>query len=157
MTLSTRARQFQETLRALRPELTVEELPSSTRTAADAAKTLGCTQSQIVKSLVFRDTERGSAVLLLVSGTNRVDERVVGQVLGGAIKKADADFVKETTGYAIGGVPPIGHKQPITTLVDADLLRYDQTWAAAGTPHAVFRITGKITDILGEHRVVRVR
>ncbi|MGD3108493.1 YbaK/EbsC family protein [Streptomyces sp. YGL11-2] len=156
MTISKRARQFQETLRERGLDLTVVELPDSTRTADDAARTLGCEKGQIVKSLVFKDTVTGAPVMVLASGPNRVDEKVVAQQLGRTVGKADADFVKRVTGYSIGGVPPLGHKEELTLLVDRDLLDFDETWAAAGTPHAVFKIPGKITEILPEHQVVAV-
>ncbi|MFF4604406.1 YbaK/EbsC family protein [Streptomyces sp. NPDC001339] len=157
MTISKRARQFQETLRERGLDLTVVELPDSTRTADDAARALGCEKGQIVKSLVFRDTATGAPVMVLASGTNRVDEKAVAQQLGSTVGKADADFVKRVTGYSIGGVPPLGHKEELTLLVDQDLLDFDETWAAAGTPHAVFKIPGKITAILPEHQVVAVK
>lgn len=156
MTLSKRARQFQAVLDERGTGLTVIELPDSTRTAQDAADTLGCSTAQIVKSLVFRDTETGAPVMVLASGPNRVDEAVVAGHLGRQIAKADADFVKEATGYSIGGVPPLGHRNPVTLFVDEDLLGFDEVWAAAGTPHAVFKIPGKLTDILDEHTVIGV-
>lgn len=156
MTLSKRARQFQAVLDERGTGLTVIELPDSTRTAQDAANTLGCSTAQIVKSLVFRDTETGAPVMVLASGPNRVDEKVIAGHLGREIAKADADFVKEATGYSIGGVPPLGHRNPVTLFVDEDLLGFDEVWAAAGTPHAVFKIPGKLTDILDEHTVIGV-
>lgn len=114
--------------------------PQGTRTAADAAAAVGCDVGQIVKSLVFR-RESGAAVLVVASGRNRVDERKVEALLGEPIGKADASFVRETTGFAIGGVPPAGHASPVETIVDGDLLEYDEVWAAAGTPRDVFRTT----------------
>jgi prolyl-tRNA editing enzyme YbaK/EbsC (Cys-tRNA(Pro) deacylase) len=156
MTLSKRARQFQAVLDERGTGLTVIELPDSTRTAQDAANTLGCSTAQIVKSLVFRDAETGAPVMVLASGPNRVDEAVIAGHLGHQIAKADADFVKEATGYSIGGVPPLGHRNPVTLFVDEDLLGFDEVWAAAGTPHAVFKIPGKLTDILDEHTVIGV-
>ncbi len=119
----------------------VRELPHSARTAREAAAALGCGVAQIAKSLVFRRADDGRAVLVVASGANRVDEARVAQHLGAAIAKADADFVRASTGYAIGGVPPLGHDAPLATLVDRDLLAFDTVWAAAGTPHAVFALT----------------
>ncbi|MEA2253254.1 MAG: hypothetical protein QOG70_3496 [Solirubrobacteraceae bacterium] len=108
----------------------VREFPQGTRTAADAAAAIGCEVGQICKSLVFR---RGDGPLLIVaSGSNRVDEARFGAV------KADAAFVREQTGFAIGGVPPFGHARPVETIVDEDLLQYETVWAAAGTPSSVF-------------------
>ncbi|HLJ73991.1 MAG TPA: YbaK/EbsC family protein [Thermoanaerobaculia bacterium] len=111
----------------------VVEMPQTTRTAADAAKAIGCEVAQIAKSLVFRSGDE--AVLVIASGTNRVDASRLG------LAKADAEFVRERTGFAIGGVPPVGHSAPIRTLIDEDLLRFDRIWAAAGTPNAVFELT----------------
>jgi prolyl-tRNA editing enzyme YbaK/EbsC (Cys-tRNA(Pro) deacylase) len=118
----------------------VMTFPEGTRTAVDAANAVGCDVAQIVKSLVFR-RESGGAVLVVVSGRNRVDERKVSALLGEPIGKADAAFVREATGFAIGGVPPAGHATPVETIVDEDLLAYDEVWAAAGTPQAVFATT----------------
>jgi prolyl-tRNA editing enzyme YbaK/EbsC (Cys-tRNA(Pro) deacylase) len=117
------------------------ELPQSTRTAADAAAAIGCLVAQIAKSLIFRRSDTGQPVLVIASGTNRVDETLVASHLGAAIGKADADFVRASTGFAIGGVPPIGHDTRLETLIDRDLLAFDTVWAAAGTPRAVFAIS----------------
>lgn len=157
MIISKRAQQFQDALQERGLDLTVVELPDSTRTADDAAKALGCQKSQIVKSLVFRDETTGEGVMVLASGPNRVNEKAIAAHVGGKIGKADAEFVKRVTGYAIGGVPPLCHREHLTVLVDEDLLTFDETWAAAGTPNAVFKIPGKIVDILDEHTVVSVK
>ena len=118
--------------------LTVREFAASTATASDAAAAIGTTVGRIVKSLVFMAGEQ--PVLVLASGPNRVDVAKVGQLLGTPIRRADADQVRALTGFAIGGVPPVGHVQPLTTFVDRNLLQYDEVWAAAGTPNAVFAI-----------------
>lgn len=157
MNISKRARQFQEILDQRGLDLVVQELPASTRTADDAAKALGCDKAQIVKSLVFRTVTDGEPVVVLASGPNRVNEKAIARIIGDAITKADADFVKAVTGFAIGGVPPLGHKQEVRLFVDEDLLAFDEVWAAAGTPHAVFRIPGNLTDILPEHQVISVK
>lgn len=157
MSIGKRAQQFQNLLDERGLDLTVVELPDSTRTADDAARTLGCSKAQIVKSLVFRDTATDRPVIVLASGPNRVNEKTIGALVGGEISKADADFVKRRTGYAIGGVPPLGHTDPVTVFVDEDLLAFDEVWAAAGTPNAVFKITGRLTSILPEHVVVSVK
>ena len=120
--------------------LQVVELPDSTRTAADAAAAIGTTVAQIAKSLIFRTLETDRPVLVIASGVNRVDEKLVSGLVGEMIGKADAEFVRTATGFVIGGVPPVGHDQPIETFVDEDLLRYAEIWAAAGTPNAVFRL-----------------
>src|SRR5438309_3773945 len=116
----------------------IEEFPSSTRTAQEAADTVGTSVGQIVKSLVF--LAGGSPVMALVSGVNRLDTQRLAELSGAEIGKADADAVRQTTGYSIGGVPPIGFPAPIPTFIDRDLLQYDVVWAAAGTPRHVFPI-----------------
>jgi prolyl-tRNA editing enzyme YbaK/EbsC (Cys-tRNA(Pro) deacylase) len=138
--LSPSAARVQDALDAYGLSLQVLELPDSTRTAADAAAAIGCTVAQIAKSLVFRTTKTGRPVLVIASGVNRVDVDRVGEQVGEPIGKADADFVRSATGFAIGGVPPVGHAQAILTFVDEDLLQYEEIWAAAGTPNAVFRL-----------------
>lgn len=155
--MGRRARQFQNRLHELGLDLEVVEMPDSTRTAEDAAAALNCEQAQIVKSLVFRTEPAGDPVLVLVSGVNQVNEAVVSHALGKSLGKADAAYVKDVTGFSIGGVPPLGHSWPITVLVDEDLLRFDNTWAAAGSPNAVFRIPGPVTDFLPPHTVGPVR
>jgi prolyl-tRNA editing enzyme YbaK/EbsC (Cys-tRNA(Pro) deacylase) len=138
--LSGSARRVQDALREKGTGFEVVELPQSTRSAVEAAQAVGCQVAQIAKSLVFRAMESGRPVLVIASGANRVNERRLGELIGDRIGKADADFVREATGFAIGGVPPLGHAQPVETLIDEDLLRYDEIWAAAGTPNAVFRL-----------------
>ena len=138
--LSGSAQRVQDALREKGFGFEVVELPQSTRSAAEAAQAVGCQVAQIAKSLVFRGTESGRPVLVIASGANRVNERRLGELVGERIGKADADFVREATGFAIGGVPPVGHAQPVETLIDEDLLRYEEIWAAAGTPNAVFRL-----------------
>lgn len=156
MALSSRAREFQNLLDRKNLGLTVQELPDLTRTAEEAADALDCSKAQIVKSLVFRDAEINEPIVILVSGVNRVDVKNVSQATGIQLAKADADFVKEKTGYSIGGVPPIGHKEAAMIIVDHDLLKFDEVWAAAGTPHAVFCIPGDVTQILPDCRVMEV-
>jgi prolyl-tRNA editing enzyme YbaK/EbsC (Cys-tRNA(Pro) deacylase) len=115
----------------------VREFPDGTRTAADAARAIGCDVAQIVKSLVF--VIDGNPVLALVSGANRVDERQLTSAAGGArIERADADTVRAATGFPIGGVPPFGHPRQLSTYIDPELLGFDVVWAAAGTPRHVF-------------------
>jgi len=115
-------------------------LPQTARSAAEAAAGLGCAVAQIAKSIVFRRAQDDTGVLVIASGANRVDEAKVSAQVG-ALAKADAEFVRRVTGYAIGGVCPIGHATPLTILVDADLLALGTLWAAAGHPHAVFELT----------------
>ena len=119
----------------------VVELPNSTRTAADAAKAIGCTVAQIAKSIIFRASESDRAVLVVASGVNRVDEKRIAELLGEPIERATPEFVRERTGFAIGGVAPVGHTTPPVMFLDADLTQYAEIWVAAGTPHAVFKTT----------------
>lgn len=135
----------------------VAELPESTRTAADAARGVGCDVGQIVKSLVFRARGSEGPVLFLVSGANRVDEEWVARFTGEPLARADPEFVRSASGYAIGGVPPAGHTSPIPTFVDYDLLEYPEIWAAAGHPHAVFRLSPLELLRLTRGRAIPVR
>lgn len=148
--LSASAQRVQDALTKLGMTLQVVELPNSTRSAADAAAAIGCTVGQIAKSLIFKTHGSERPVLVVASGSNRVDEKKVAVLLSEKITKADADFVRVQTGFAIGGVPPVGHTQKIITFIDEDLLAFEEIWAAAGTPNAVFRLTGddlvRVTD-----------
>lgn len=110
----------------------------SSRTAAEAAAACDCDVAQIVKSLVFRGASSGEPLLLLVSGANRVNEARVAELIGEALNRPDANFVRDVTGFAIGGIPPFGNARPIKTYIDADLIAFDLVWAAAGTPNSVF-------------------
>jgi prolyl-tRNA editing enzyme YbaK/EbsC (Cys-tRNA(Pro) deacylase) len=111
-----------------------------TRTVAEAAAAIGVAEGQIVKSMVFA-TASGRTLLVLTCGVNRVDEGKVSALVGEPIARPDADHVRRVTGFAIGGVPPLGHLTPLPTLLDEDLWNYDELWAAAGTPYDVFAIT----------------
>jgi prolyl-tRNA editing enzyme YbaK/EbsC (Cys-tRNA(Pro) deacylase) len=142
MTLSPNAQRVQDALTNLGLTLQVIELPDSTRSAAEAAEAIGCTVGQIAKSLIFKTRASERPVLVIASGPNRVDVKKIAALVGEKITKADADFVRKHTGFAIGGVPPVGHREPIITFIDEDLFAYDEIWAAAGTPNAVFRLTG---------------
>lgn len=139
--LTKYAQRVQDVLAKAGSEFNVVEFPSSTRTANDAAASIGCSVAQIVKSLIFRTRTTGKPILVLVSGANRVNEAQIEHFLNEKIEKADADFVREVTGFAIGGVPPIGHLQPMQTFIDEDLLYHSELWAAAGTPNAVFKLS----------------
>lgn len=155
--LSPSARRVQDALHTLGMDCQVVELPGSTRTAVEAAAAVSCGVAQIVKSLVFRGKESGRAVLVLVSGANRVDEGLLAGSLGEAIEKASPDFVREQTGFVIGGVPPVGHLHPILTYIDADLLQFDEIWAAAGTPHAVFKFRAADLERMTGGQVIQVK
>lgn len=134
------ARRVRDFLLARGFSFEVVEFDSSTRTAEDAAKSIGCSVAQIAKSLVFRDKNTGRAVLVIASGANRVDVDKIRGATGLVLGKADGDFVKKNVGFAIGGIPPAGHVEPLLTLLDADLQLHETIWAAAGTPFAVFRL-----------------
>ena len=134
----------------------VVEMPASTRTAEEAAHAIGCSVAQIAKSIVFEASESGNAVLVIASGVNRVNEQVISACLGETMERASPEFVRESTGFAIGGVAPCGHSRPVHIFIDRDLLDLESIWAAAGTPNAVFcieaedlvRLTGgRIVDI----------
>jgi len=117
---------------------------------------VGCSVGQIVKSLIFRGAASGKPYLLLVSGPNRVNEAKVGERLGERLERAKPDWVRQVTGFAIGGVPPVGHATPLEALIDPDLLQYEQVWAAAGTPNAIFALTPQQLVALTGGRVMAV-
>ena len=139
MKLSATAQRVQDALDAAGVTTRIVEYDVPARTSAEAAMVLGCTVAQIAKSLVFR-AQSGSAILVIASGANRVDEKKIAALAGEAIGKADAAFVREVTGYAIGGIPPLAHAQRLRTYIDRNLLSYDTVYAAGGTPHAMFPI-----------------
>ncbi len=136
--------------------LKVQELSASARTAQEAADAVGSSVAQIVKSLIFRGARSGQPYLLLVSGVNRVDTHRIEAHLGEKLVKPDADYVRAVTGFAIGGVPPLGHPQHLETLIDPDLLRYERIYAAAGTPFAIFELSPNELLALTEGRIVQV-
>lgn len=156
-TLSPSARKVQDALDALGMPGRVIEMDRTTRSAADAAAAVGCTVGQIVKSLVFKAETSGHAVLVLTSGANRVDETLIARALAEPAVKADADFVRRASGFAIGGVPPLGHAEPMVVFVDEDLLAHATLWAAAGNPQAVFRLTPQELRTITNGRVIRVK
>jgi len=128
----------------------IREFSASTRSSTEAAAAIGCSVAEIGKTIVFRARPSNRPVLVLASGVNRVDEKKLAAALGEAIAKADADFVRAETGFAIGGVAPIGHGRALAVFIDADLMGFPWIWAAAGSPNSVFclspvdlqRITG---------------
>ena len=157
MPLSTSAKKIQDLLNSLGFNYTVIEHTESTRTAQEAADRAGCELGQIVKSLIFRGKTSGKPILVLTSGANRVDEKRISGYAGESINRADADFVRTITGYAIGGVPPIGHNEKMETYLDEDLQQYLVIWAAAGTPNAIFELTPTDLQRMTEGKVVRVK
>ena len=134
---------------ALGPSFTVVEFDESTHTAQEAADAIGCLLAQIAKSILFRSAS-GKPVLVIASGTNRVDEKKVRSLLGEKIERASPDFVKESTGFEVGGVPPLGHSSACVVYLDEDLKAYPTLWAAGGTPNAVFEIGfAKLAEMSG--------
>lgn len=155
--LQSSAQKVQEALTALGLTCQVVELPASTRTAQEAAQAIGCTAAQIVKSLVFRGIRTGKPILVLASGVNRVNEKRLSEWAREPIGKADADFVRRHTGFAIGGVPPVGYSAQIETYIDEDLFQCAEIWAAAGTPCAVFRLTPQDLQKIGQGAVIKIK
>ena len=143
MTLKTSAQKVQDAVTALGFDFNILEFNETTRTSADAAVAIGCAVDQIAKSLVFKTKITGRAILVIASGSNMANIKLIKAEVGENITRPDADFVKGQTGFAIGGIPPIGHAQNLTTFIDEDLFLYEDIWAAAGTPNAVFRLTPK--------------
>src|SRR5271156_3889383 len=155
--LNKSAQSVQDVLTKKGINVRVVEFPASTRTAEDAAKAIGCQVAQIVKSLIFRTKRTNRPILVLASGVNRVNEKTIAQVVGEEIGKADADFTREVTGFAIGGIPPVGHKTKIETLIDEDLLQFEELWAAAGTPNAVFNLKSADIADLTEGKIISIK
>lgn len=129
-------------------QFVVKQMPASTRTAAEAAQAVGCSIGQIAKSLIFKDKQTGDPVLIVASGANMVCTKKVEQATGIKLGKADADFVREKVGYAIGGVPPVAHHAKVTTILDPSLQSYEAIWAAAGTPNSLFELHSKDLELL---------
>lgn len=140
-TLHKNAQIVQDLLKEKGYDNEVKELPDSTRTAQEAADALGCDVEQIAKSIVFKLREADQALLVIASGSNRIHEKRVGKIIGDALGKADATFVREATGYPIGGVSPVVQNPNVRVLIDEDILQYDSIWGAAGHPKAVFNMT----------------
>ena len=157
MPLSPSAQKIQDLLNSLGYNFTVIEHVESTRTAQEAADRAGCALGQIVKSLIFKSKESGKPILVLTSGANRVDEKRISEYAGEAIGRADADFVRAVTGFAIGGVPPLGHIQKMETYIDEDFSQYQTIWAAAGTPNAIFELPTEVLPTLTSGKVAMVK
>ena len=138
--LPASAQRVQTALSLLGIDSRVIELAAAARTSQQAADALGVEVGRIAKSLVFRASRSSRAVLVIAAGDRRVDETRVAAALGEPIERATPEFVRQHTGFAIGGVAPLGHPAPLSTFVDASLRRFDTVWAAGGTPHCVFPI-----------------
>jgi len=139
--LSSSARRVQDALKNHGLSCQVVEMRETTRSAMDAAQAVGCEVGQIVKSLVFKGKQTQKPILVVASGANRVNVKKIGKLVSESLKMADPDFVREKTGFAIGGVPPLDHPHPLETFVDEDLFQYEEIWAAAGNPNAMFKLT----------------
>ncbi len=139
--LSSSVRKVQDALKAHGLTCQVVEMQETTRSAMDAAQAIGCQVEQIVKSLVFKAKQSNRPILVLVGGANRVNVKNLGKLLSEPIKMADVDFVREKSGFAIGGVPPVGHSHPLEAFIDEDLLKYEEIWAAAGTSNTMFKLS----------------
>ena len=155
--LSLSAQKIQNLLNSLGYDYLVIEYAESTRTAQEAADRAGCELGQIVKSLIFRGKISGKPILVLTSGSNRVDEKRISGYAGETISRADADFVRSVTGYAIGGVPPIGHTQDMETFLDEDFFSYQTIWAAAGTPNAIFELKTEDLQKMTNGKIAQVK
>ena len=157
MELSSSAQKVQDILISQGFDCKVIEFTESTRTAQEAADRAGCLLGQIIKSLIFKGKTSHKPILVLTSGANRVDEKQISEYAGESIVRADADFVRTVTGFAIGGVPPLGHIQKMETYLDEDLLQYQTIWGAAGTPNAIFELTPGDLIKMTDGKVIRVK
>lgn len=154
--LKTSAQRVQDALAARNFPNQVIELAASTRTSAEAAAAVGCEVGQIAKSLVFKGKRSDKPILIIASGANRVNEKRIKEYLGEGLARPDADFVRTATGFAIGGIPPLGHDNPLETFIDEDLFQFGQIWAAAGHPNALFRLTPVELQAMTGGRVVAI-
>lgn len=155
--LKEASRRFRDRAAALGLAAQITEHAQSSRTAEEAAAACGCAVGQIVKSLVFKGAKSGKPYLLLVAGDNRVDQKGVAQRIGEPLDRPDADFVRALTGFAIGGIPPLGHDTPIATYMDEDLLEHEQVWAAAGTPNSVFPVAPRALAAAAKATIIPVK
>lgn len=131
---------IKEILKSFKIPIDFREFTQSTKTSQEAADAIGCKVEQIGKSIVFRGKASGKAYLVIASGKNRVNEKKLSEIVGEPIEKGDANFVKERTGFVVGGVPPFGHKESLETYIDEELFSFQEIWCAGGTPHSVFKI-----------------
>ncbi len=154
--LSTAAQRVQDALAAAGFSYRIVESAAPAKTAAEAARLVRCDVAQIAKSLVFRTEKTGRAILVVTSGTNQVNEFRIGMLLKEAIAKAPAAFVHKQTGFAVGGIPPLGHASAMETFIDEDLLKQKQIWAAGGTPNALFKLVPADLVAMTGGRVTKV-
>jgi prolyl-tRNA editing enzyme YbaK/EbsC (Cys-tRNA(Pro) deacylase) len=156
-TLSPSVQKVQDALKALGFSNQVVELQSTTRTSAEAAKAVGCKAEQIAKSIVFQGKQTHKPILVIASGPNRVNEQRIKEFISEPLGKADADYVRKRTGFVIGGVPPIGHLEKLEIFIDEDLIQYEEIWAAAGSPNAVFKLTASDLIRMTGGRIVSIK
>ena len=154
--LKESVRKVEEALKAHGLECQVLNMKETTRSAQDAANSLGCGVEQIVKSLVFLTKKTQKPILILASGANRVNTKKIRDVLSEPVKMAAPDFVRAKTGFVIGGVPPFGHSNPLKTYIDEDLLKYKEIWAAAGTSNTMFKLSPDDLKKITKGQVVSV-
>lgn len=147
---------FRKIIKKMGISLKIIRLSSSTHTALEAAQVVGCQVAQIAKSIVFK-TYSGKPVLVIASGVNKVDEEKLAKILKEKVQKADADFVKENTGYVIGGIPPFGHIRPIKTFIDKDLFSFSEIWAAGGDEFSVFKISPFELKLITKGKVKNIK
>ncbi len=154
--LNTSVRKVEKALKAHGLECQVLNMEETTRSAQDAANSLGCRVEQIVKSLVFMTKKTKKPILVIASGANRVNTKKIRNLLSEPIKMADPDFVRAKTGFAVGGVPPLGHSNPLATFIDEDLLKYSEIWAAAGTSNTMLKLSPDDLQKITQGQVISV-
>ncbi len=152
----TNTRKIQEILNKFNLSINIKEFPNSTKTSSDAAKVIGCNISQIAKSIIFRGVKTNNPYLVIASGSKRINEKKIEEIVKEKIEKANAEFVKKETGFGIGGVAPFGHIKKIQTFIDKDLFKYKEIWAAAGTSNSVFKINPKKLLKITEGKIVDI-
>ena len=155
--LTPSAQKVQSALRDLGFSNQVMEHQATTRTSSEAAQAVGCQVGQIAKSLVFQGNRTHRPLLVIASGSNRVNEKKIAGFISEPLGKADADYVRTHTGFVIGGVPPIGHLEKLEIFIDEDLLQYGEIWAAAGNPNSVFKLTPAELVQMTRGRVVSIK
>ena len=154
--LNPSVRKVEKALKAYGLECQVLSMKETTRSAKDAADSLGCRVEQIVKSLVFMTKKTKKPILVVASGANRVNTKKIRDFLSEPIKMANPDFVRAKTGFAVGGVPPLGHSNPLKTFIDEDLLKYPEIWAAAGTSNTMFKLSPDDLKKITQGQVISV-
>ena len=156
-TFSPSVQKVRDALKALGFPNEVMELQSTTRTSAEAAQAVGCRVEQIAKSIVFQGKDSHKPILVVASGPNRVNEKRIAEFISEPLGKAAADYVRKKTGFVIGGVPPVGHLEKFEVFIGEDLLQYNEIWAAAGTPNALFKLTPSDLIKMTGGRVVSIK